>query len=246
MDIEIETSVGGKGRQRRQRTPRVDTDRLSDAALWSRIAAHPLDAATGSEPYSVKLAADAGWSPNHTIDVIEEYRRYLYLTQIASEPLDPPGAVDAAWRMHLTFTRNYWDVLCPEVLQARLHYTPMETDADADPGYARTHALYKRTFGARPPSTIWGDPDRTGAETEPKLPRVLYQSLTGFGFAAIVPTAAAAFIGWTQIAIVAGIVAAALFAGAAWHFYRNPGDRWPANRSGSGSGSDSDGGGCGD
>ena len=170
--------------------PAIDPVRLSRPDLWNRLQAHPFDAALGSEPYSVKLAQEALWSPNYTAVVIEEYRRFLYLTQIVDWRPKPPWAVEQAWNVHLTFSRNYWDVLCPDVLGCPLHFEPTQDEVRDQPSraYAQTLDLYAETFGVAAPPKIWGAADKAGVEVPPKLPLALYQrvsrflTLAGIGF----------------------------------------------------------------
>jgi hypothetical protein len=136
---------------------------MTDPELWQRIKAHRFDSAAGSEPYSVKLATAEGWSQAHAFEVIQEYRKFLYLTQICDAPVTPSEAIDRAWHMHMTFTRNYWEELCDKVLGAKLHHDPC-AGAEEMPRYheqyAKTRALYLAEFGSEPPVSIW--PEGTG------------------------------------------------------------------------------------
>jgi hypothetical protein len=132
--------------------------KMQNPRLWQRLSRFGFDAGEGSEPYSVKLAAAEGWPAEYTARVIEEYRRFLYLTQVDEGQATPSVAVDRAWHMHLTFTRSYWDVLCGEVLQKMLHHDPCrgaeEMDRYADQ-YGATKRLYAEEFGQLPPEDIW-------------------------------------------------------------------------------------------
>jgi hypothetical protein len=38
---------------------------------------------------------------------IGEYRRFLYLTQIAAHDLTPSKAIDSIWHLHLLYTQSY-------------------------------------------------------------------------------------------------------------------------------------------
>lgn len=129
--------------------------------MWRRISAFELDAQTGSAPFSAKLAQTENWSDIYTKRVIEEYRRFLYLTQVSEMPVTPSKVVDRAWHMHLTFTRNYWEALCGDLLGGPLHHDPCE-GAEHMPRYqaqfAHTMALYREEFGGLPPADIWCDP----------------------------------------------------------------------------------------
>ena len=127
--------------------------------LWARLQAFEFDNGTGSAPFSVKLARAEGWSKAYTARVIEEYRRFLYLTQVGDRQATPSQIVDAAWHMHLTFTRDYWEDLCPTVIGKPIHHQPCAGEEEM-PRYrdqfAATKALYEAEFGAEPPSDIWG------------------------------------------------------------------------------------------
>lgn len=132
--------------------------------LWARLEAFEFDKGTGSAPFSVKLARAEGWSAAYTARVIEEYRRFLYLTQVSRKQVTPSQIVDAAWHMHLTFTRDYWEDLCPNVIGKPIHHQPCAGEEEM-PRYrdqfAATKALYEAEFGAEPPRDIWGREDAT-------------------------------------------------------------------------------------
>lgn len=128
--------------------------------LWRRIAAFELDARTGSAPFSKKLAQSQKWSAAYTERAIKEYRRFVYLTQVSDIPVTPSKVVDQVWHMHLTFTQNYWDGLCGEILGKPLHHNPCEGEEDM-PRYrtqfAQTLRSYRREFGEAAPVDVWGD-----------------------------------------------------------------------------------------
>lgn len=131
---------------------------MRDPALWDRLLAYRFDSDTGSEPFSVKLAAEEGWSPAYTARVIEEYRKFLYLTQVSDGQATPSQIVDRAWHLHLTFTNDYWKVLCAEVLRAELHHDPCAGAEDMPRYQAQfeaTKALYREEFGSEPPGEVW-------------------------------------------------------------------------------------------
>lgn len=131
---------------------------MQNVALWKRLQAFRFDAEDGSAPYSVKLAAEEGWDRQFTARVIEEYRKFLYLTQVSGAQATPSVAVDRAWHMHLTFTHSYWDKLCGEVLLAPLHHEPCIGEEEMpryEDQYEMTKALYLADFGHAPPADIW-------------------------------------------------------------------------------------------
>ncbi|MEP0952463.1 MAG: hypothetical protein ABJG96_10990 [Paracoccaceae bacterium] len=133
---------------------------LSKPELWKKIQAHLLDDPKGTAPFSVKLARQERWSKTYTQEVIEEYKRFVYLTQITKAQVTPSKTIDRAWHHHLTYTRDYWDTFVPDVLLRPLHHEPCTGDEDM-PRYRKqflkTQALYEKEFGVSPPSRIWGE-----------------------------------------------------------------------------------------
>lgn len=138
---------------------------MQKPGLWERLEAFKFDADDGSKPFSVKLASAEGWSPEFTAIAIEEYRKFLYLTQVSDRQATPSEAIDRVWHMHLTFTRHYWDALCGDVLQAELHHDPCKGAEDMpryETQYRATKALYVKEFGKDPNPMIWdGDTGET-------------------------------------------------------------------------------------
>ncbi|MEO9824035.1 MAG: hypothetical protein ABJF50_06415 [Paracoccaceae bacterium] len=141
---------------------------MKNPALWEKLEAFTFDAGTGTEPFSVKLAAAEAWDATFAARVIEEYRRFLYLAQVADHEVTPSVAVDRAWHTHLTFTRSYWEELCEGVLGGPFHHDPCKGSEDMpryNAQYERTLALYFSEFGHVPPHDIW---PRSGTETTPE------------------------------------------------------------------------------
>lgn len=107
---------------------------LDDAgtqALWARIQAHRLDDPGASLVFSHRLAREQGWSRARTLRCIEEYRRFVMLASVAEHTVVPSEDVDRVWHLHLTYTRDYWNVLCAQVLGFALHHNPTEGGPDA-------------------------------------------------------------------------------------------------------------------
>jgi uncharacterized protein (TIGR04222 family) len=153
---------------------------VTSSVVASRAAAHPLwaslrgldfDAPAGTpgenpllrspplRSFSRRLAGEQGWPPTITARVLEEYRRFLFLAAVASEPVCPSEAVDAAWHLHLIFTCSYWHELCGKVLGRPLHHDasvggPAE-GARHRKMYRRTLEAYREWFGEEPPADLW-------------------------------------------------------------------------------------------
>ena len=215
---------------------------MRDPKLWERLRAHRFDDPSEETPFSARLAKAAGWTDRKAAQVIEEYRRFIYLSQVAPGRVTPSELVDKAWHLHMTNTRDYWDRLCGRTLKAPLHHEPSTGPADDTrhvEQYDATLALYEQEFGTRPPPAVW--------------PTTRASPVPWFVGAAFVLCAAAVVwnVGGGRIAIAVGVVAALL----AWTGTRriaNPVRHGPARFAGisvivgSGGGDCGDGGGCGD
>lgn len=127
--------------------------------LWNVLRDYRVGPADAALSFEARLARENGWSADHAEAVMDEYRRFLFLAMTAGHMAVPSEAVDQAWHLHLTYSRDYWDRLCGEVLKAPLHHGP--TAGGAEEGqrhftfYAETLASYERLFGEIPPEKIW-------------------------------------------------------------------------------------------
>ena len=173
---------------------------FSDAhrALYERIAAHSLDHPDDPIPFSAKLARQNGWTLAYARRVVEEYRRFVFLAVAAGHVATPSDAIDQAWHLHLTCTRNYWECFCPQVLGRPLHHEPGDGSASDDARhaqqYADTLASYRRLFGEDAPTDIWPRVDQHSDFV--RLDRARYWLLPRWR-----PLAAAAQ-GWQRLAAV--------------------------------------------
>jgi hypothetical protein len=136
-----------------------------DTLLWQRLAAHPIGGRPeAAQAFTRRLARENLWTPAQAEAVVQEYRRFCYLACTAGQELTPSDAVDQAWHLHLTCTRDYWDVFCPQVLGRQLHHGPTDGSA-ADAArfrrqYADTLARYAASFGHAAPAAIWPAPEQ--------------------------------------------------------------------------------------
>ena len=130
---------------------------MRDPALWQRLQAHPFDDPAAERPYSERLRRGLRLSEGAAEDLIAEYRRWIYLCTVSEARLSPPPLVDAAWHLHLTYTRDYWERL-PRALGTRPpHHDPAtgpEDEARHGAQYAAARKLYEAEFGAPPPG-LW-------------------------------------------------------------------------------------------
>lgn len=127
--------------------------------LWQRIAAHRIGPADASLTFAARFARENRWSLVEAERVIAEYRRFCYLAITAGHEVTPSDAVDQAWHLHLTYSRDYWEVFCPVILKSELHHGPT-SGGPVEAGryyrqYAATLAAYEAAFGEAPPAAIW-------------------------------------------------------------------------------------------
>ena len=140
-----------------------------DEALWSRLAAHEIGPADARLTFAARLERENRWSEDYTLRVIGEYKRFCYLAVTAEHPVTPSDQIDQAWHLHLTYSRDYWQTFCPEVLGRDLHHGPT-TGSEADRAryfedYAQTLKSYEALWGT-PPADIWSPAaERFGRQT---------------------------------------------------------------------------------
>ncbi|GIW99285.1 MAG: hypothetical protein KatS3mg111_2618 [Pirellulaceae bacterium] len=126
-------------------------------ALWQRVERFDLDPPTRSLRLSTRLARENGWSLPFARRVLGEYKRFLFLSAVASHPVCPSEQVDQAWHLHLTYTR-FWESLCNDVLGRPLHHDATRGGQSErlrhEELYRSTLESYRRFFGT-PPEDIW-------------------------------------------------------------------------------------------
>jgi uncharacterized protein (TIGR04222 family) len=133
--------------------------RSDHAQLLVRIESFDIDGTAAGLPFAARLARENGWSRLYADRVIAEYKRFVYLAMISDTPVCPSEDVDAAWHLHLTYTRSYWQRFCDCVLGRPLHHEPTRGGPSEHAKhldmYSRTLARYRAAFGANPPTDIW-------------------------------------------------------------------------------------------
>lgn len=143
--------------------------------LWQRLAAYEIGPSPASLTYAQRLARENDWSHAFAERVIREYKRFCYLAVTAGADVTPSDAVDQAWHLHLTYSRDYWDRFCPDVLGADLHHGPTAGSGEERTRfyhqYAETLRAYEEAFHQSPPSDIWPDARRRFL-IDPKARRV--------------------------------------------------------------------------
>ena len=168
--------------------------------LWQKMAAYEIGPPQASLTFAQRLARENRWTHAFAERVIREYKRFCYLAVTAGHEVTPSDAVDRAWHLHLTYSRDYWERFCPEVLGTPLHHGPTRGGGEERDRfyhqYATTLRAYEEAFRKPPPADIWPDArrrfltDPQGARVNPRdviiLPRRISYSVAGAALLAIV------------------------------------------------------------
>lgn len=133
------------------------------AELWRKVKEYQFDKPGAPYPFSQKLKKRNKWNDHaFALRVIEEYRKFLYLTQTCPYMCTPSLIVDEAWHLHLQYTDMYWIKMCRDIFGRALHHHPGDgSDEDKEKFaaiYERTLDDYTKVFGT-PPEDIWGKPN---------------------------------------------------------------------------------------
>jgi hypothetical protein len=146
----------------------------ADHPVWNRLSHYQIGPEDAALPFAERLARENGWRLAEAERVIEEYRRFCFLAVTADHPVTPSDAVDQAWHLHLSYSRDYWERFCPDILGRQLHHGPTAGGAAEQhryfSQYAETLRSYERVFGS-PPADLWPDAARRLNE-DPKARRV--------------------------------------------------------------------------
>ncbi|TFZ04440.1 TIGR04222 domain-containing membrane protein [Ramlibacter rhizophilus] len=145
----------------------------SSGAILARLDAWSFTPVGAAVRFEEKLAREQGWTLGKAMQVIHEYRRFLMLTQVASQPVCPSKDVDAAWHLHLMQTREYRS-FCIEVLGRFLHHEPSREGpqefARHRDMYIYTLEAYRATFGETPDPGIWPSAQQRFSADGDRLP----------------------------------------------------------------------------
>ena len=137
--------------------------------IWLKIRGLELDDGISQLTFSKKLARENRWAHWFALEVIDEYKKFLYLMAQAGHPVTPSIQVDQAWHLHLIYTRLYWDDFAKD-MPFEPHHDPSkggmaENDKFTD-WYSKTLESYQRIFGMDPPVNIWPDPKERFRENQ--------------------------------------------------------------------------------
>ena len=130
--------------------------------VWKKIVGLNFDNENADLPFSKRLARENRWPHWFALDVIEEYRKFLYLIERAPHPVTPSIEVDQVWHLHLIYSESYWEDFAKE-MPVKPHHGPTKGGKDEEnkfiDWYSKTLKSYEKVFGNKPPINIWPDKD---------------------------------------------------------------------------------------
>ena len=127
--------------------------------LWDRISQFEFDNDQIQFNFTDRLARENNWTRSYSNEVIEEYKKFIFLCCITPNGVTPSDQVDQAWHLHLTYTKSYWIDFCKNTLGQEIHHNPTQGGNQErkkfDQFYTSTKDEYVKAFGTIPPITIW-------------------------------------------------------------------------------------------
>lgn len=136
--------------------------------LWERLEEFEIDDPNSDYTFSMRLAQENLWDISYALDVINEYKRFLFLACTVEHPVTPSDQVDQAWHLHLIYTKSYWVFLCKEILKREIHHGPTPGGKKAGENYTdfynQTLVSYRLIFNEEPPKDIWPNTERRFSE----------------------------------------------------------------------------------
>ena len=132
--------------------------------LWEKISNFSLDNPEASFSFTDRLARENGWSIEFSKRVVDEYKKFIYMSVVSGKALTPSDEVDQAWHLHLVYSYSYWVEMCENTLGGfRLHHGPtkggMTEKKRYDDQYSQTLEFYQNEFGYEAPRDVWPSHD---------------------------------------------------------------------------------------
>lgn len=129
--------------------------------LWDKISRFEFDNPQIQFNFTDRLARENNWTRSYSKEVIEEYKKFIFLCCTTQSGVTPSDQVDQAWHLHLTYTKSYWIDFCRNTLNQEIHHNPTEGGnkerAKFDTFYSSTKEEYQKAFQHEPPLHIWPD-----------------------------------------------------------------------------------------
>lgn len=129
--------------------------------LWDRISQFEFDNTQIQFNFTDRLARENNWTRSYSKEVIEEYKKFMYLCCTVPNGATPSDQVDQVWHLHLTYTKSYWIDFCQNTLHQEVHHNPTEGGTSEKDKFNHVYSLtkeaYQNVFHQEPPITIWPD-----------------------------------------------------------------------------------------
>ena len=126
--------------------------------IWNKIQNFEFDAPEIKLTFAKRLARENGFSQNFSEEIVNEYKKFIFLCTVTKSMITPSHYVDLAWHLHLIYTKSYWVDLCQNTIGWQMHHTPTEGGKQQmnkfDNCYSDALDLYK-TYFSSPPQNVW-------------------------------------------------------------------------------------------
>lgn len=124
--------------------------------LWLKLNYLDMGSNPAFQPFLQMLGQQTGWPLPLLNQVLEEYRKFLFLALRAGHPVTPPAMIEKVWALHMQMAKNYWEQLAGLISDPpRSEGLGPKTAASMAEQYQQTLASYARIFGMTPPGDIW-------------------------------------------------------------------------------------------
>lgn len=91
--------------------------------------------------------------------LFDEFKKFVFLSCISNDTIIISQRLDLIWHHYLTFTKEFWDIFCKEVLQREFHHLPSDGSQEAfkihKKAYEATLDFYEVVFGTLAPESAW-------------------------------------------------------------------------------------------
>lgn len=130
---------------------------MQDQDLFQKIIDFDFDTTNYHLNFTRRLAERHAWAWEYACELVQEYRRFMYLAAISDQEISPSKPIDEAWHLHLEDHDNYAR-FCHDAIGKYIEHRPASEASEAErmrAQYARTLELYLKEFGEVPYCYYW-------------------------------------------------------------------------------------------
>jgi hypothetical protein len=95
-----------------------------EKVLWNEILNFEIDNPESTFTFTDRLCRENNWSMEYSLRAVLEYKKFMFLICISTNPQTPSDQVDQVWHLHLIYTQSYWLEFCTKVLKKEIHHGP--------------------------------------------------------------------------------------------------------------------------